>query len=70
MGSLHHAHATTTVRVRKDKQNPSATLAFLAARSHINPKTVWHWKHAGRAEDAKSGPRVCVQACSPPKKNT
>ncbi len=57
MGSLHHAHATTTVRVRKEIQDSSATIAVLAARYHINPKTVWHWKHAGRVEDAQSGPR-------------
>ena len=40
MGSLHHAHATTTVRVRKDIQDSSATIAVLATRYHINPKTV------------------------------
>lgn len=58
MGNLHHANATTTVRVRKEIQHSSATIATLAARYHINPKTVLHWKHANRLEDAKSGPRA------------
>ncbi|MDA0739113.1 MAG: hypothetical protein O2999_08185 [Nitrospirae bacterium] len=57
MGSLHHAHATTMGRVRKEIQDSSETLAVLAARYPINPKTVWPWKHAGRLEDATSGPR-------------
>lgn len=56
MGSLHHANATTTVKIRKEIRNSEQSVAVLAERYHINPKTVLKWKHAETPEDKKSGP--------------
>ena len=47
MGHIHHANARTTVRVRKEIQNSTESIAQLAERYAINPKTVLYWKHAG-----------------------
>lgn len=56
MGSIHHANAKTTARVRQEIQNSSESIAALAVRYGINHKTVLHWKHADGVEDKKSGP--------------
>ena len=56
MGNLHHANAKTTARVREEIQNSKESVASLAARLSINPKTVLKWRHAGRINDNKSGP--------------
>ena len=57
MGSLHHANAKTTTRIRKEIQESKETIAALAQRLSLNPKTVLYWKHAGRITDKKSGPK-------------
>jgi transposase-like protein len=57
MVSIHHANAKTTVRVRKEIQESQETIAQLAERLSVNPKTILYWKHAGRVDDAKSGPK-------------
>ncbi len=57
MGSLHHANAKTTTAVRTEIQNSEESIAALAARLSLNPKTVMKWKHAARVEDGGSGPR-------------
>ena len=56
MGSIQHANAKTTIRVRKEIQESKESIAALAQRFSLNPKTVLKWRHAGRVEDAKSGP--------------
>jgi len=56
MGNIHHANAKTTVRIREEIQKSSETIAKLAERLSLNPKTVLYWKHAGRVTDKKSGP--------------
>lgn len=56
MGHIHHANARTTARVRQEIQNSEESIAALAERYGINPKTVLYWKHAGRVTDKKSGP--------------
>jgi transposase InsO family protein len=56
MGSIQHANATTTARIRKEIQDSSETISALAQRLSLNPKTVSKWRKAGRVEDLKSGP--------------
>ena len=56
MGYIHHANARTTARVRQEIQESEESIAALATRYGINPKTVLYWKHAGRIDDKKSGP--------------
>jgi transposase InsO family protein len=56
MGSIHHANAKTTVRIRKEIQDSEESISTLAAKYNLNPKTIMKWKHAGRACD-KTNPR-------------
>ena len=56
MGSLHHSNAKTTARIRKEIQDSSETIAELAQRLSLNPKTVLKWRHAEGVTDKKSGP--------------
>lgn len=56
MGSIHHANAKTTARIRKEIQESPESIAVLAKRLSLNPKTVSKWRNAGRVEDHKSGP--------------
>lgn len=44
-------------RVRQEIQESEESVAALAARLNLNPKTIMKWKHAGRIYDAKSGPK-------------
>ena len=57
MGSLHHANARTTARIRKEIQDSKETIAALAERYHVNFKTILKWKNADSIEDGKSGPK-------------
>ena len=57
MGSLHHANARTTARIRKEIQDSKETIAALAERYHVNFKTILRWKNADSIEDGKSGPK-------------
>ena len=57
MGNLYHANAKTTAAIRAEIQNSKETIAGLAQRLSLNPKTVRYWKHAGRVTDKKSGPK-------------
>jgi transposase-like protein len=57
MGSIHHANAKTTAKVRKEIQESSESIAALAKRLSLNPKTVQKWRKAGRVTDARSGPK-------------
>ena len=55
MGSVHHANATTTIRVRKEIQDSKESIAALAQRYSLNEKTVLKWRHANSLEDKPSG---------------
>lgn len=57
MANIYHANARTTSRVRQEIQDSQESIAALAARLNLNPKTIMKWKHAGRTSDAKSGPK-------------
>ncbi|MBA4719460.1 MAG: transposase [Nitrosopumilus sp.] len=56
MGSILHANATTTPRIRKEIQASNQTLKALAKKYNLNVKTVAKWKNTGRITDKKSGP--------------
>jgi transposase InsO family protein len=56
MGNLQHANARTTPRVRQEIQNSQESVAELAARLSLNPKTITKWRNADGVEDGKSGP--------------
>jgi hypothetical protein len=58
MADIHHANARTTRRIRKEIQESTESIAKLAVRYNLNPKTVHKWRRAGRLEDAKSGAKV------------
>ena len=57
MGSLYHANAKTTARVRKEIQDSKYTISELAERYHVNFNTILRWKNADSIEDGKSGPK-------------
>ena len=56
MANKLHGRATTTPAIRKIIQESKDTIAVLAERYHINPKTVIKWKHRKSVQDKKSGP--------------
>ena len=58
MGRIQHANAKTTPRIRKEIQASNETIAVLAKRLSLNPKTVIKWKHSPTVEDKKSGPTI------------
>lgn len=58
MGSIHHANARTTQRIRKEIQDSNESLAKLAQRYGINFKTVLKWKHRDFVEDLPSGEKT------------
>ena len=56
MANKLHGRATTTPAIRKRIQESKDTIAVLAERYHINPKTVIKWKHRKSVQDKKCGP--------------
>ena len=56
MGSLLHANATTTPRIRKEIQESKESAPKLAKRLGINVKTVLKWRKAKNTNDKRSGP--------------
>jgi len=58
MGSILHANAKTTPRIRQEIQNSTASIALLAKHYNLNPKTVIRWKNADSVSDKKSGPKI------------
>ena len=56
MANTLHGKATTTPAIRKIIQESKDTIAVLAERYHINPKTVIKWKHRKSVQDKKCGP--------------
>lgn len=57
MGQVLHGSARTTTAVRLAIQNSEESLATLAARYNINPKTVAKWRKRDSVEDAPMGPK-------------
>ena len=57
MGQLLHGSATTTETVRRAIQNSQESIAKLAKRYNLNPKTVAKWKGRDFVHDAKMGPK-------------
>ncbi len=57
MGHLYHANAKTTARIRQDRQDSPETIARLAHRLSLNPKTILYWKQANRVTDTRRGPK-------------
>jgi transposase-like protein len=55
MGSVLHGNAKTTPRIRAEIQASQESIAALAQRYSVNPKTVLKWRKAGRVTDARSG---------------
>ena len=57
MGQILQGTATTTHAIREKIQNAEESIAKLAKRYHINPKTVHKWKRRESVEDLKYGRR-------------
>ncbi len=58
MGNILHGNAKTTPRVREEIQKSTESIAKLAKKYNLNPKTVQKWKNAGRTHDGKCGAKV------------
>ena len=56
MGNILHANATTTPRIRKEIQESKESIAKLAQKYNLNPKTIARWKKDTTTHDKKSGP--------------
>ena len=56
MSTKLHGRATTTPVIRKEIQESKETIAKLAKRYNINPKTVIKWKNRTTTKDQKCGP--------------
>lgn len=57
MGQILHGTATTTYAIREKIQNSEESIAKLAKRYNINPKTAHKWKRRESVEDLKCGRR-------------
>jgi transposase-like protein len=57
MGQILHGSARTTAALRRAIQDSKESLKSIAARYHINPKTVAKWRKRTTVEDARMGPR-------------
>jgi transposase InsO family protein len=58
MGQLLHGSARTTAAVRRAIQHSQESIATLAERYHLNPKTVAKWKKRTHVHDAPMGPKT------------
>ena len=58
MGQVRHGSATTTHAVRAAIQRSQASVAQLAERYGLNPKTVRKWRHRASVEDEPMGPKA------------
>ena len=58
MGSISHANAKTTPRIRTEIQKSTASIAVLAKHYNLNPKTVAKWRGRANVTDNKSGSRI------------
>jgi transposase InsO family protein len=59
MGQLLHGSARTTAAVRRAIQQSQESIAKLAKRYDLNPKTVAKWKKRSHVHDAPMGPKQC-----------
>jgi transposase-like protein len=57
MGQLLHGSARTTAAVRRAIQQSQESLAKLAKRYALNPKTVAKWRKRAQVHDAPMGPK-------------
>ncbi len=57
MGQVLHSRATTTEAVRRAIQHSQESIAALAEKHGINPKTVQKWKKRRFVSDAPMGPK-------------
>jgi transposase-like protein len=57
MGQLLHGSARTTAALRRAIQQSQESIAKLAKRYDLNPKTVAKWKKRSHVEDAPMGPK-------------
>ena len=57
MAQLLHGSATTTARTRAEFQRSEESVAELARRHGVNPKTVAKWRKRDGVEDLPMGPR-------------
>jgi transposase-like protein len=57
MGQLLHGSARTTAAVRRAIQHSQESLAKLAARYDLNPKTIAKWRKRAYVHDAPMGPQ-------------
>jgi hypothetical protein len=57
MGQVLHGCAKTTHAVRAELQRSKASVAVLAERFGINPKTVLKWRTRASVEDSQMGPK-------------
>jgi transposase-like protein len=57
MGQLLHGSARTTAAVRRAIQHSQESIAKLAKRYDLNPKTVAKWKKRAFVQDAPMGPK-------------
>jgi hypothetical protein len=57
MGPLLHGSARTTAAVRRAIQQRQESLAKLAKRDDLNPKTVAKWQKRTQGHDAPMGPK-------------
>lgn len=64
MGNLLHANAKTTPRIRQEIQDSNESIAKLAIKYNLNPKTVHKWKRADSTEDKKSGAKTIRSSLS------
>ena len=57
MGQLLHGSARPTATIRRALQQSQESLANLAARDHLNPKTIATWKKRADVHEAPMGPK-------------
>ena len=64
MGDILHANAKTTPRIRKEIQESGESIAKLAIKYNLNPKTVHRWKRDTVITDKKSGAKTIRSSLS------
>jgi len=65
MGQILHQRATTTERIRKEIQDSTESIATLAKRYGINPKTVIKWRKRSSVQDAPMGSKTLRTVLTP-----
>ncbi len=65
MGQVLHKRSTTTERTRKEIQESKESIAKIAKRFGINPKTVVKWRKRDFIHDSKMGPKKVNTVLTP-----